>query len=157
MRTQHILLLSFALAALLTAGLSFAGEHDDPRRLRVLTELLQREGYTQVEEIEAKLLGRYEVEALHESGRFEELSISKDGKTLLGTRAQRSGPDRNDLLPVAEIEPALDWLEQNGYSRIHSLSGEPGVIEVEASAASGQRFEIELDRQTLTVLDIERD
>lgn len=145
--------LSLALMAPLSAAASAVNEYQTWSRV---AKALSDAGYTAVEEIDSKLFGRFEVEAIHGDGQEYQLTISSDAR-ITGKQARGPAHASRDLLAVQAVPRVLSWLEERRYSDLDQIGGDDGLVEIEARSADGKRQEIQLSPETLQIVTTERD
>lgn len=145
--------LGLTLAAPLASAADPASEYQTWNRL---IKALGDAGYTAVEEIETKLFGRFEVEAVHRDGQEYQLTMTSAAEI---SSQQVRGPKHAsaDLIELQALSRVLGWLQQQQYSGLDQIAGDDGLAEIEARNAGGQRQEISLNPVSLQIVTVERD
>lgn len=109
-----------------------------------LIDTLDRAGYRQVEEIERKRSGRFEVEAVDASSIEHRLQVA-DAVRVVHSRADGRRDADDDVVDLDTLRRLVAWLEASGYRDIEEIAADDGLIEVEARNAQGQRQSLLVD------------
>ncbi len=135
-----------AAIVLATAGLGAvrAQTRDAYASWREAIDVLQAAGYSQVEEIETRWYGGFEVDTVDAGGHETELQLAGQPLAIRSKRSGHEHADADELVETAQLRAAIDWLEHGGYRDLESLSGERGGIEVEVRDAGRTRVELEI-------------
>lgn len=155
MKYRAWLATSAALGLLAAVPLAAADAAAEYRNWNRVVQTLTDAGYTAVEEIESRLFGGFEVEAVHSDGQEYQLTMDSDGK--LSSRQLR-GPKHAsaDLIDLQILPRVLAWLEAQKYADLDQIAGDDGLVEIEARNADGRDQELELDPLTLKLVAVER-
>ena len=154
---RNSIIAALALAALSTQAYSSdkvtTVKNDNLTSFKSVIELVQKEGYGDIYEIENEY-GFFKVKVRDANGERVKLAIIPESQAVkvLEKKNKKHNAEYASVPSKVTLDQALNILAEQGYTSIEEIEFEKGYYEAEIRDQNGHKKEITLDAQTGEVL-----
>lgn len=154
---RNSMIAAFALAALSTQAYSSENDttdkNDSLTSFKTVIELIQKEGYGDIYEIENEHVF-FKAKVRDANGERVKLAIIPESQAVkvLEKKNKKHNAEYASVPPKVTLDQALNILAEQGYTSIEEIGFEKGYYEAEIREQNGHKKEIALDAQTGEVL-----